>query len=46
MTKWLQEAKEKGARVQNGVGMFVYQGALAFENGQGSFRIQNEWNKL
>nr|WP_042534397.1 shikimate dehydrogenase [Anoxybacillus ayderensis] len=37
MTKWLQEAKEKGARVQNGVGMFVYQGALAFEKWTGIF---------
>lgn len=30
-TKWLQIAKEKGAVVQNGVPMFVNQGALAFE---------------
>ncbi|OOE05003.1 shikimate dehydrogenase [Anoxybacillus kestanbolensis] len=37
MTKFLQEAKEKGARVQNGVGMFVYQGALAFEKWTGIF---------
>ncbi len=37
MTKWLQEAKEKGACVQNGVGMFVYQGALAFEKWTGIF---------
>ncbi|KRF60749.1 shikimate dehydrogenase [Peribacillus butanolivorans] len=30
-TKLLREAREKGAETQNGVGMFVYQGALAFE---------------
>ncbi|MBO1626462.1 shikimate dehydrogenase [Bacillus arachidis] len=30
-TKLLQEAKAKGAIVQNGIDMFVYQGALAFE---------------
>ncbi|MGX1900976.1 shikimate dehydrogenase [Thermolongibacillus altinsuensis] len=36
-TKWLQEAKARGALVQNGVGMFVYQGALAFEKWTGIF---------
>ncbi|MEK4969186.1 shikimate dehydrogenase [Cytobacillus sp. FSL R7-0696] len=30
-TAFLAEAKAKGARVQNGLEMFVYQGALAFE---------------
>ncbi|MCR2820470.1 shikimate dehydrogenase [Lederbergia panacisoli] len=30
-TALLKEAKERGAKIQNGVGMFVYQGALAFE---------------
>lgn len=30
-TRWLQQAEEKGALVHNGVGMFVQQGALAFE---------------
>ncbi|MGG3525109.1 shikimate dehydrogenase [Bacillus pseudomycoides] len=30
-TKLLQDAKAKGAIVQNGIDMFVYQGALAFE---------------
>lgn len=30
-TKLLQDAREQGAIVQNGVDMFVYQGALAFE---------------
>ncbi|CAM4135581.1 shikimate dehydrogenase [Bacillus manliponensis] len=36
-TKLLQEAKEKGATVQNGIDMFVYQGALAFEIWTGHF---------
>lgn len=31
-TKILKEAKQKGAATQNGLGMFVYQGALAFEH--------------
>lgn len=35
-TAFLQQAKEMGARTQNGVGMFVYQGALAFEKWTGS----------
>lgn len=30
-TTFLREAKERGATVVNGVGMFVYQGLLAFE---------------
>jgi shikimate dehydrogenase len=30
-TKLLREAKRKGARIQNGVPMFAYQGALQFE---------------
>ncbi|MDP4162303.1 MAG: shikimate dehydrogenase [Bacillota bacterium] len=30
-TLFLQEAKQKGVKVQNGIDMFVYQGALAFE---------------
>ncbi len=36
-TKILQDAKEKGAKVQNGIDMFVYQGALAFEKWTGIF---------
>lgn len=36
-TKILQEAKERGARVQNGIDMFVFQGALAFEKWTGIF---------
>ena len=30
-TKFLREAKQKGARIQNGLPMFAYQGALQFE---------------
>jgi shikimate dehydrogenase len=36
-TQFLQEAKAKGARIQNGIDMFVYQGALAFEKWTGIF---------
>ena len=34
-TALIKEAKRKGAQTQNGVGMFVYQGALAFEKWTG-----------
>lgn len=34
-TKWLEIAEEKGAIIHNGVGMFVGQGALAFEKWTG-----------
>jgi shikimate dehydrogenase len=36
-TRFLREAAELGARIQNGIGMFVYQGALAFEKWTGIF---------
>ena len=36
-SKFLQEAKLKGASIQNGLPMFVYQGALAFERWTGIF---------
>ncbi|WP_075982374.1 shikimate dehydrogenase [Bacillus massilinigeriensis] len=36
-TNILQQAKQKGARVQNGIDMFVFQGALAFEKWTGIF---------
>jgi shikimate dehydrogenase len=36
-TQFLQEAKRIGAKVQNGIDMFVYQGALAFERWTGIF---------
>ncbi|MBU9713375.1 shikimate dehydrogenase [Evansella tamaricis] len=34
-TKWLKEAEKSGADILNGVEMFVYQGALAFERWTG-----------
>ncbi|WP_416149287.1 shikimate dehydrogenase [Salipaludibacillus sp. HK11] len=30
-TRWLQDAEARGAIIQNGLGMFINQGALAFE---------------
>ena len=36
-TKFLKEAAKRGAAIQNGVGMFVFQGALAFEIWTGIF---------
>lgn len=36
-TQLLQDAKEKGAAIQNGIDMFVFQGALAFEKWTGIF---------
>ncbi|MCK6204885.1 shikimate dehydrogenase [Bacillus infantis] len=36
-TKFLREAKNKGASIQNGLKMFVCQGALAFERWTGTF---------
>lgn len=36
-TKFLREASSAGARIQNGIEMFVYQGALAFEIWTGIF---------
>ncbi|WP_338470322.1 shikimate dehydrogenase [Niallia sp. XMNu-256] len=36
-TKILREAKQKGARIQNGIPMFTYQGALQFEKWTGIF---------
>ncbi|PYZ98716.1 shikimate dehydrogenase [Alteribacter lacisalsi] len=30
-TRWLREAEKKGAKTLNGIGMFINQGALAFE---------------
>ncbi|MEH7251388.1 shikimate dehydrogenase [Neobacillus niacini] len=36
-TQFLREAKQKGATIQNGIDMFVYQGALAFEKWTGIF---------
>ncbi|MDV2686941.1 shikimate dehydrogenase, partial [Alkalihalophilus lindianensis] len=36
-TKFLRSAVSSGANVQNGIDMFVYQGALAFEKWTGIF---------
>ncbi|WP_100331644.1 shikimate dehydrogenase [Bacillus xiapuensis] len=36
-TKLLKQAKQRRARTQNGLKMFVYQGALAFEKWTGAF---------
>jgi len=36
-TEFLKEASKRGAEIQNGVGMFVFQGALAFEKWTGIF---------
>jgi shikimate dehydrogenase len=36
-TQFLKEAYQKEARIQNGIDMFVYQGALAFEKWTGIF---------
>jgi shikimate dehydrogenase len=36
-TQFMKEARKNGATVQNGVEMFVYQGALAFEKWTGIF---------
>ncbi|MDN3018608.1 shikimate dehydrogenase [Paenibacillus sp. BSR1-1] len=36
-TLFLQKAKEKGASIQNGIDMFIFQGALAFEKWTGIF---------
>lgn len=36
-TQFLHDARIKGARIQNGIDMFVYQGALAFEKWTGIF---------
>lgn len=37
MTRWLENAKEKGAETDNGVSMLVMQGAMAFEKWTGIF---------
>jgi shikimate dehydrogenase len=40
-TQFLAAAKEKGARIQNGIEMFIYQGAIAFEKWTGIFPDTN-----
>jgi shikimate dehydrogenase len=45
-TKLLKEAKRNGATIQNGIGMFVYQGALAFEKWTGVFPDINRMRQI
>ncbi|MEH7223177.1 shikimate dehydrogenase [Bacillus sp. JJ1566] len=45
-TKLLQEAAKRGAVTQNGIGMFVYQGALAFEKWTGIFPDTDRMERL
>ncbi|MGM7635690.1 shikimate dehydrogenase [Bacillus sp. Hm123] len=45
-TKLLQEAKKQGAYTQNGLKMFVYQGALAFEKWTGIFPDVQQMEKV
>ncbi|MGV3467336.1 MAG: shikimate dehydrogenase [Heyndrickxia sp.] len=42
-TKFLKEARQKGATTQNGIGMFVHQGAIAFEKWTG---MQPDINRM
>ncbi|HWJ77505.1 MAG TPA: shikimate dehydrogenase [Niallia sp.] len=45
-TMILRTAKAKGARIQNGIDMFVFQGALAFEKWQGFFPDTDRMRKI
>ncbi|MBB3867513.1 shikimate dehydrogenase [Parageobacillus toebii NBRC 107807] len=45
-TKWLKEARKRNGIIQNGVGMFVYQGALAFEKWTGIFPDVQRMKKI
>jgi len=45
-TALLKEAKERGAKTQNGLGMFVYQGALAFEKWTGQTPDANRMSEI
>ncbi|WP_216828996.1 shikimate dehydrogenase [Alkalihalobacterium elongatum] len=45
-TKFLQEAEAKGATILNGVGMFVGQGALAFEKWTGHSPDRSKMEKV
>lgn len=44
-TSFLKMAKKNGARIQNGIEMFVYQGALAFEKWTGIMPDTNRMTK-
>ena len=41
MTPFLQAAQEKGAMIVNGLGMFVHQGAIAYEYWLGDYPNTN-----
>ncbi|MDQ0216721.1 shikimate dehydrogenase [Oikeobacillus pervagus] len=45
-TKFLLKAKQQGAIIQNGMKMFVYQGALAFEKWTGIFPDTHKMEQL
>ncbi|KAB2338629.1 shikimate dehydrogenase [Cytobacillus depressus] len=45
-TTFLQEAKKNGADIQNGLNMFVFQGALAFEKWTGIFPDTKRMRKI
>lgn len=45
-TALLKAAKEKGTKTQNGLGMFVYQGALAFEKWTGQTPDVNRMTEI
>jgi len=45
-TKILKEAQENSAKTQNGISMFLYQGALAFEKWTGIFPDVERMNKI
>ncbi|KZE68454.1 shikimate dehydrogenase [Fictibacillus phosphorivorans] len=46
VTKWLKEAKERGAITDNGVSMLVMQGAMAFEKWTGIFPDTNKMKQI
>jgi shikimate dehydrogenase len=45
-TAFLQEAETRGTQIQNGIGMFVYQGALAFQIWTGVFPDTKRMKKI
>jgi shikimate dehydrogenase len=45
-TKFLSEAKKRGAKIQNGIKMFVYQGVSAFEKWTGVVPDANRMEKI
>ncbi|WP_137788812.1 shikimate dehydrogenase [Bacillus sp. E(2018)] len=45
-TRWLKDAKEKGAITDNGVSMLVMQGAMAFQKWTGTFPDTNKMKQV